>query len=68
MVRAISFGKLKKIWPVIWVDAIFLLFLVCSADLGILFSGQFPHHVKFYSFMFLHKIFTRVVCVNGKYP
>ena len=36
--------------------------------LCVLFSGQFSHHVKFYSFMFLHKIFTRVVCVNGKYP
>ena len=32
MVRAIPFGKLKKTWAVIWGDAIFLLFLICSAD------------------------------------
>ena len=26
MVRAIPFGKIKKIWAVIWGDAIFLFF------------------------------------------
>ena len=46
-------------------DAIFLLYLVCSADLEILCSGFFFHHVKFYSFMFMRKISTRVVCVMG---
>ena len=53
MVYAIPFGKLQKIWAVIWGDLIFLLFLVCWADL---------------SFMFMHRSSTRVVCVNGKHP
>ena len=34
----------------------------------ILCSGLFSHQVKFYSFIFLHKISTWVVCVNGKHP
>ena len=33
MVRAILFGRLQKTWAVILGDSIFLLFLVCSADL-----------------------------------
>ena len=66
MVPAIPFGKLQKIWAVIWGDAIFLLFLVCSADLDC--SGSFSHHVKFSSLMFMKKISTRVVCLNGKHP
>ena len=53
-------------------DAIFLLFLVCKADLDKLSSGSFSNHVKFYSFVysfeFMKKIPTRVVCVNGKHP
>ena len=65
---AIPFGKHQKLWAVIWGDAVFLLFLACSADLDILCSGSFYHHVKFDSFIFMHKIFTRVVCVNGKHP
>ena len=28
----------------------------------------FSHHIKLYSFMFIHKISTRVVGVNGKHP
>ena len=44
----------------------FLLLLVCSADLDVLCSGLFFHQVKFYCFIFLHKI--RVVCVNAKFP
>ena len=63
IVRATSFGKLQKIWTVIREDAIFLLFLVCSADVDILCGVLFSHHVRFYSFMFMHKISTRVVCV-----
>ena len=47
----ILFGNLLIIWAVIWGDVIFLLFLVCSADLHILCSGStFSHHIKFYSF------------------
>ena len=38
------------------------LFLVCSAYLEIHCSGSFC-----YSFMFMHKISARVVCVNGKH-
>ena len=42
------------------------LILVCSADLDC--SGSFSHHVKFSCLMFMHKISTRVVCLNGKHP
>ena len=45
-----------------------LLLKVCNADLEILCDGSFSHHVKSYSFMFLQKISTRVVCVNGEHP
>ena len=38
--------------------------LVCSADLDILCSRSFSQYLKFYSFKFIHKISTRVVCVN----
>ena len=48
MVLAIPFGKLQKIWAVICGYAVFPLFLVCVADLDILWSGLFSHHVKFY--------------------
>ena len=62
------FGTLLKIWAVIRGDAIFLLFLVCSAKLVVLCNVSFSHQVKFYSFVFMHNISTRVVCVNGKHP
>ena len=62
------FGKPLKIWAVIKGDAIFLLFLVCSAELVVLCNASFSHQVKLYSFVFMHNISTRVVCVNGKYP
>ena len=68
MVRTIPLGKHQKLWAVICGDAVFLLFLACSADLDILCSGSFYHHVKFDSFIFMHKISTWVVCVNGKHP
>ena len=58
------FEKLQKIWVVICANAIFLLFSFCLADLDILCSGLFSHHVKFYSFMFMYKISTPMVCVN----
>ena len=67
MLRAIPFGKLKKIWAVIWVDANFLLFLVCSADLDVLCSGQLSHDVKFYSLISNHKISTQAIWVNDKH-
>ena len=37
-------GRLQKIWAVFWGDAIFPLFLVCSADLDILCSESFSLH------------------------
>ena len=48
----------------------FLLFSVCSADLDILFSWSFSHHIKirnFCSFMFMDKISNQVVCVKCKH-
>ena len=65
-------------WIIIWgrwavsqrriMILIFLLFLVSSDDLDILCSGSFSYDAKFYSFMFMQKISTPVVCVNGKHP
>ena len=49
-------------------DAIFLLFLVCSAELDIPCSGGSPatsNSIALY--MFMQKI-SRVVCLNGKHP
>ena len=33
-----------------------------------LFSFQLIWHFKFYSFMFMHRISTWVVCLSGKHP
>ena len=65
MVLATPFGK-----PVIWGDAIFLVLLACSAELVILRSGSFSYQVKFYSFVFMHKISSRVekMVSYGKHP
>ena len=60
MVRAMLFGKLQKIWAPIEGDVIFLLLVVYSADLDLPCGGSFYHHVKFYSFIFMHKISIRV--------
>ena len=68
ILATVLFGKLLKIWAVIRGDAIFLLFLVCSAELVVLCNVSFSHQVKFYSFVFMHNISTLVVCVNGKHP
>ena len=54
MVHATLFGKHEKTWAVILGSAIFLLF-----------GGLFSHQVKSYSFMFMHKISTQVVCVKS---
>ena len=63
------FGKLQKIWAVISGDAIFLIFLVCSAELDIPCSRRFSRPSNSIAlYMFMHKISTRVVCVNGKHP
>ena len=46
---------------------IFPPFAVCSADLDLLSSGSFTRHFKFNRSIFLQKISTQVVCVNGKH-
>ena len=66
MIHATLFGKLLKIWAVIRGNAVFLLFLVCSAELVVLCNASFSHQVQFYSFVFMHNISTRVVCENVK--
>ena len=68
ILATVLFGKLLKIWVVIRGDAIFLLFLDCSAELVVLCNASFSHQVKFYSFVLMDNISTRVVCVNGKLP
>ena len=68
ILATVLFGKLLKIWVVIRGDAILLLFLDCSAKLVVLCNASFSHQVKFYSFVFMHNISTRVLCVNGKHP
>ena len=69
-----SSGLLHSVWEALenmgcnLKPSIFLLFSACSADLDVLGSGFLSYHIKFFSFMFMHKISTRVVCVNGKHP
>ena len=55
----------------LWLEGIqyFSTLLVCSADSDTdIAMGSSFHHVKFHSFIFMHKIFTQVVCVSGKHP
>ena len=72
MVRAILLGPLGRVQKIIyrlWFVAMhffFKIFLGFSAHLDVTCSQPFSHHVKFYSFMFVNKIPTRLVCVNGK--
>lgn len=63
------FGKLLKIWAVIWGNSIFLLFFVCSFEFIILCKGSFSHQVKFYSFVFIlcaQDFYPRMACANSK--
>ena len=60
MVHAIPFGKLQKKWAVFSDDVIFLLLLVCSADLGIVCSGSSSQHVKFYNLCLCTVIFKEL--------
>ena len=39
----------------------FPLFFFCSVHLDIVWGGSYSHHVRFYSFMFMHKFSTQVV-------
>ena len=45
-----------------------LFSLFCCFGYFIHCGGSFSQHVKFYSFIFMHKISSRVICVNGKHP
>ena len=54
---------------VIWEDAFFSYSLTLLSALSLInFSGLFSHQVKFYSFMFIHKISTQVAYVNASTP
>ena len=68
MVRAILFGKLQKIWAVIWGDAIFLLFKVSLPDVDIFYSDSLSRNLAFNCFTFMPEISNRMVFVNGKHP
>ena len=68
MVRVIPFGKLQKIWAVIWGDAIILLFEVFLADVDIFYSDSLSRNLEFNCFMFTPEISNRMVIVNGKHP
>ena len=63
---AVKWAHFSRSWAVIGGDETFLVFLVCSSDLDILRGSLISHQVKFYSFMFMQKISTQVVCVNAK--
>ena len=43
-------------------------FLVFLAYLDVLCNWSFSHFLKFYSFIFIHKISSPVVCVNAMHP
>ena len=68
MVRAIPFGKLQKVWAVIWGDAIFLLLEVSLADVDIFYGDSLSRNLAFCCFMFTPEISNRMVFVNGKQP
>ena len=68
MVRAIPFGKLQKIWAVIWGDAIFLLFQVSLADADRFYNNSHSRNLAFNCLLFMHEISNRMVFVNGKHP
>ena len=67
MVRAIPFGKLQKIWPVIRGDAIFLLFEVSLADVDTFYNNSLSRNLAFNCFMFMPEISNRMVFVNDKH-
>ena len=47
--------------------ASFQLLLVCLIDMNLFCRGSYSYLVKFYRFMLVHKISTRVVCINGEH-
>ena len=68
MVCAIPFGKLQKIWAVIWGDAIFLFFELSLADVDIFYSDSLSRNLTFNCFLFMPEISNRMVFANGKHP
>ena len=69
MVRTVPFGNPQKIWGVISDDNIFhSQFILFSFIIWKYFVAcPFPTTSNFYSSMFLHKISTQMVCVNGNH-
>ena len=68
MVRAIPFWNLQKMWAVTCSDTTFSARFSLFSWFDILRSGLFSlRHVKFYSFMFMHRNSTQVVCVKGRH-
>lgn len=68
--RAIPSGKVQKNTDSDLTRCKFSLFILFS-KLGYTCSDSHSHHVNFYKFicfMFMHRIFTRMVCVNSKHP
>lgn len=47
MVHAIPFGRLQKIWALIWGESTFQLFLTSSADFDVLCGGSFSYSSNF---------------------
>ena len=47
------------------INLFFYPFKSVQLILDLLCSGSFTHHFKFNRFIFLHKISTQVVCING---
>ena len=67
MVWDVLFEKVRKICAVFSGDAIFLVFLVCSANFDILCSSSLSN-LPNNSFMIIEKTPTRLVRVNAKHP
>lgn len=68
--RAIPSGKVQKNTDSDLTRCKFSLFILFS-KLWYTCSDSHSHHVNFYKFicfMFMHRIFTRMVCVNRKRP
>ena len=68
MVHAITFGKLQKLWAVVWGDAIFLLFLVCSVNLDIFEAGRIPTTPNCIVLCFCTRVPPGWFYLNGNVP
>ena len=68
MVRIILFGVLLKLWTSGQSDAFLLLLLGFTADVHTFCMLSIFCQDKLNHFVFMPKIYIRVVCVNGKHP